>query len=246
MSAEPIRLPADVRGQASASRRARARGGDVRARRWRVGTGRRHAAEPAVLVRAGSHGPAVGTRGGISERPANLDEETSARRVNTELVAAALRVATHDAAVSAARAAPGHPTRSGSTGRRAAATTAVGGALAAAATGDEHQCHRRERVRRSLHRPALQSRLHAGHGLHFPAITRAPTRKTDGARTALSLLRGYFADCVRTHCLSVSGRMPQRDSSDGMSAEYPTASNHSSIKAKSTLFARTASIGIGW
>jgi len=68
----------------------------------------------------------------------------------------------------------------------------------------------------------------------------------DGARTALSLFRGYFADCVRTHCLSVSGRMPQRDSSDGMSAEYPTASNHSSIKAKSTLFARTASIGIGW
>jgi len=96
--------------------------------------------------------------------------------VNTELVAAALRVATHGAGVSAP-AAPGHPARSGRTGRPAATTTAVGGALAAAATGDEHQCHRRERVRRSLHRPALQSRLHAGHGPHFRAITpRAHTK----------------------------------------------------------------------
>jgi len=164
-----------------------------------------------------------------------------ARRVDTELVAAALRVATHDAAVAAASAA-GHPAGSGRACRPAAAAPI----RVAAATSDERQHRRRRNQPPSLHRPALQSRLHAGHGLHFPAITRAPTRKTDGARTALSLFRGYFADCVRTHCLSVSGRMPQRDSSDGMSAEYPTASNHSSIKAKSTLFARTASIGIGW
>jgi len=105
----------------------------------------------------------------------------------------------------------------------------------------------------------------------FAPQGRAPTRKTDGAPTRLSLFREpaegsrtlprwYAASkarrlptrlhdaerWVRTHCLSVSGRMPQRASSEGMSAAYPTASNHSSILAKSSLFARTAAIGIGW